>query len=120
MRSLPVLSKPFALTIALLWVVLGVDSSRVPYFPYWIWPLMFGLIAAGVAHTTFRPDRWKLRLITAMTCAVGLIRGVALAIDQGRPGPAAGWLLIAMLSAAYYLARRDWLPERYKDEDFTS
>lgn len=101
----------------MLWIILGLDSSHVPYFPYYVWPISFLLIAFGIVHTTFQPDRSKLRLITALSAGTGMIRGIAIAIDQGRPGPAAGWLLISMLSVAYYLARRDWLPEHYREDE---
>jgi len=112
-----VLSKSFTLTVALLYVVIGLDSSHVPLFPTFVWPLIFTAVALGVVHTTFQPDRKKLRLITAMVSAAGVMRGGAYLIQDQRAGPMAGWLLISMLSVAYYLARRDFLPENYGDDD---
>lgn len=109
------LNRVYTLTIAALWLIIGLDSGHVPFFPVWIWPLTFGLVALGVAHTTFRPDRHKLRWLTALGCATGSLRGLAFSLDQHRPGPAAVWLLIAMLSAAYYFVRAPQLPERYED-----
>ena len=113
------LPRTFTLTVAFLWFILGIDAAKVPYFPYAIWPITFTLIAAGIVHATFRPDRYKLRLITALAAASGVTRGLAYSLQTHRPGPTAAWLLIAMLSVAYYLARRDWLPEHYHDDDYS-
>jgi hypothetical protein len=110
-----VLPRSFTLTLAWLYLVIGIDSRDVPIFPYWVWPVTFTAIAAGIVHTTFKPDRYKLRLITALTSAAGLLRGFAYSAVEHRFEPVTVWFIVAMLSVAYYFARRDQLPEHYDD-----
>lgn len=112
-----VLPRFFVIVVASLYVVIGFDSKAVPLWPYWIWPPLFIAIALGIVHLSFRPDLFKLRIVTAMAAAAGCLRGLAYLLGQHRAGPMAGWLLISMLSMAYYMARRQYLPEHYEKHD---
>ena len=103
------------LIIAACLVLIGLDSGRVPGNET-VWMLIYFAIAAGVLHTTLQPDRFKLRIVTAMMASAGLLRGISFLVEEGRLGPVAFHTLVATLAIGYWEVRKDELPERYNSE----
>lgn len=96
--------------------LIGWDSARVPGADPVIWPIIYTAMALGVVHMIWRPDKFKLRILTAMMAATGMFRGLMYFLDNPRHfGPIAFHLMVATLTIGYWEVRKKELPEKHDE-----